>query len=141
MIVIDTNVLSALMRQLPELPVVEWLDRQAAESIWITSITLFEARFGLALLPKGRRRRTLEAAFDKLMVEDLEGRVLDFDRPAAEAAAMLAAERQQDGHSIDMRDTQIAGIVLARRAKLATRNVRHFSDLNVEVINPWESKP
>jgi len=140
-IVIDTNVLSALMRQLPELPVVEWLDRQAAESIWITSITLFEARFGLALLPKGRRRRTLEAAFDKLMVEDLEGRVLDFDRPAAEAAAMLAAERQQDGHSIDMRDTQIAGIVLARRAKLATRNVRHFSDLNVEVINPWESKP
>jgi predicted nucleic acid-binding protein len=139
-IVIDTNVLSALMRQMPELPVVEWLDRQAAESIWITSITLFEARFGLALLPKGRRRRTLEAAFDKLMVEDLEGRVLDFDRPAAEAAAMLAAERQRDGQSIDMRDTQIAGIVLARRAKLATRNVRHFSDLNVEVINPWESK-
>jgi predicted nucleic acid-binding protein len=139
-IVIDTNVLSALMRQMPELPVVEWLDRQAAESVWITSITLFEARFGLALLPKGRRRRTLEAAFDKLMVEDLEGRVLDFDRPAAEAAAMLAAERQRDGQSIDMRDTQIAGIVLARRAKLATRNVRHFSDLNVEVINPWESK-
>ena len=140
MIVIDTNVLSALMRQIPELPVVEWLDRQAAESIWITSITLFEARFGLALLPKGRRRRTLEAAFDKLMVEDLEGRVLDFDQPAAEAAAMLAAERQRDGQSIDMRDTQIAGIVLARRAKLATRNVRHFSDLNVEVINPWDSK-
>jgi predicted nucleic acid-binding protein len=139
-IVIDTNVLSALMRQIPELPVVEWLDRQAAESIWITSITLFEARFGLALLPKGRRRRTLEAAFDKLMVEDLEGRVLDFDQPAAEAAAMLAAERQRDGQSIDMRDTQIAGIVLARRAKLATRNVRHFSDLNVEVINPWDSK-
>jgi predicted nucleic acid-binding protein len=139
-IVVDTNVLSALMRQMPELPVVEWLDRQAAESVWITSITLFEARFGLALLPKGRRRRTLEAAFDKLMVEDLEGRVLDFDRPAAEAAAMLAAKRQRDGQSIDMRDTQIAGIVLARRAKLATRNVRHFSDLNVEVINPWESK-
>src|SRR5450631_1582717 len=134
MIVVDTNVLSALMRQIPELPVVEWLDRQAAESIWITSITLFEARLGLALLPKGRRRQTLEAAFDKLMVEDLEGRVLDFDQPAAEAAALLAARRQRDGLSIDMRDTQIAGIVVARRAKLATRNVRHFSDLNVEVI-------
>ncbi len=128
------------MRQIPDVPVVEWLDRQAAESIWITSITLFETRFGLALLPKGRRRQTLEAAFDKLMVEDLEGRVLDFDRPAAEAAAMLAAERQRDGQSIDMRDTQIAGIVLARRAKLATRNVRHFSDLIVDVINPWEAK-
>jgi toxin FitB len=138
-IVIDTNVLSALMRQTPDLPVVEWLDRQPAESVWITSITLFEARFGLALLPKGRRRQTLEASFGKLMVEDLEGRVLDFDSPAAEAAAILAAERQRDGHPIDMRDTQIAGIVLTRRAKIATRNVRHFSDLNVEVINPWES--
>jgi predicted nucleic acid-binding protein len=140
MIVIDTNVLSALMRQVPELPVVEWLDRQAAESVWITGITLFEARCGLALLPKGRRRRTLEAAFAQLMIEDLEGRVLDFDRPAAEAAAILAAERQRDGQSIDMRDTQIAGIVLTRRAKLATRNVRHFSDLNIEVINPWKPK-
>jgi|SRR5271165_741233 len=140
MIVVDTNVLSALMRQVPEPPVIEWLDRQAAESIWITSITLFEARFGLALLPKGRRRLALEAAFDKLMVEDLEGRVLDFDQPAAEAAALLAARRQHDGMTVDMRDTQIAGIVIARRAKFATRNVRHFSDLNVEVINPWESK-
>jgi len=138
-IVIDTNVLSALMRQTPDPPVVEWLDHQAAESVWITSITLFEARFGLALLPKGRRRQTLEASFDKLIVEDLEGRILDFDGAAAEAAAILAAERQRDGHPIDMRDTQIAGIVLTRRAKFATRNVRHFSDLNVEVINPWES--
>jgi predicted nucleic acid-binding protein len=137
-IVIDTNVLSALMRKVPERPVVEWLDRQAAESIWITSITLFEARFGMALLPKGKRRQTLETAFDNLMIEDLEGRVLDFDQPAAEAAAQLAARRQRGGQSIDMRDTQIAGIVIARRAELATRNVRHFSDLNVAVINPWD---
>jgi predicted nucleic acid-binding protein len=140
MIVIDTNVLSALMREVPERPVVEWLDRQAAESIWITSITLFEARLGLALLPKGRRRKALESAFDKLLVEDLEGRVLDFDQPAAEAAAQLAAGRQRAGHTIDMRDTQIAGIVVARRAELATRNVRQFSDLNVDVINPWDVK-
>jgi toxin FitB len=139
MIVIDTNVLSALMREVPERPVVEWLDRQAAESIWITSITLFEARLGLALLPKGRRRKALESAFDKLLVEDLEGRVLDFDQPAAEVAAQLAAGRQRAGHTIDVRDTQIAGIVIARRAELATRNVRHFSDLDVDVINPWDS--
>lgn len=139
MIVIDTNVLSALMREVPERPVVDWLDRQAAESIWITSITLFEARLGLALLPKGRRRKALESAFDKLLVEDLEGRVLDFDQPAAEAAAQLAAGRQRAGHTIDMRDTQIAGIVIARRAELATRNVRHFSDLNVDVVNPWNA--
>ena len=127
------------MRQVPEAPVVEWLDRQAAESVWITSITLFEARLGLALLPKGRRRRTLEGAFERLMAEDLEGRVLDFDQPAAEAAALLAAARQRNGQSIDMRDTQIAGIVVARRAKFATRNVRHFSDLSVDVVNPWDS--
>jgi toxin FitB len=139
MIVIDTNVLSALMHEVPEQPVVEWLDRQAAESIWITSITLFEARLGLALLPKGRQRKALESAFGKLLVEDLEGRVLDFDQPAAEAAAQLAAGRQRAGHTIDMRDTQIAGIVIARRAELATRNVRHFSDLNVDVINPWDA--
>jgi predicted nucleic acid-binding protein len=138
-IVIDTNVLSALMRAVPERSVVEWLDRQAAESIWITSITLFEARLGLALLPKGKRRQALESAFDKLLVEDLEGRVLDFDRPAAEAAAQLAAARQREGQTIDVRDTQIAGIVIARRAELATRNVRHFSDLNVNVINPWNA--
>ena len=141
MIVIDTNVLSALMREVPERAVVQWLDRQAAESIWITSITLFEARLGLGLLPKGKRRQSLETAFDKLMVEDLEGRVLDFDQPAAEAAAQLAAGRQRAGQSIDMRDSQIAGIVIARRARLATRNVRHFADLNVEVINPWDAKP
>jgi hypothetical protein len=127
------------MREVPERRVVEWLDRQAAESIWITSITLFEARLGLALLPKGKRRQALESAFDKLLLEDLEGRVLDFDRPAAEAAAQLAAGRQREGQTIDMRDTQIAGIVIARRAEFATRNVRHFSDLNVDVINPWDA--
>ena len=139
MIVIDTNVLSALMRDVPERRVVEWLDRQAAESIWITSVTLFEARLGLALLPKGKRRKALESAFDKLLAEDLEGRVLDFDQPAAKAAAQLAARRQREGQTIDMRDTQIAGIVIARRAELATRNVTHFSDLNVNVINPWDT--
>jgi hypothetical protein len=127
------------MREVPERPVVEWLDRQAAQSIWITSITLFEARLGLALLPKGKRRKALESAFDKLLVEDLEGRVLDFDQPAAEAAAQLAAGRQREGQTIDMRDTQIAGIVIARRAEFATRNVRHFSNLNVDVINPWDA--
>jgi predicted nucleic acid-binding protein len=146
-IVIDTNVLSALMRKIPEPSVVAWLDRQAAESIWITSITLFEARLGLALLPKGKRRQALQSAFDKLLVEDLEGRVLDLDQPAAEAAAQLAAGRQRDGQTIDVRDTQIAGIVrdtqiagivIARRAQLATRNVKHFFDLDVKVIDPWD---
>jgi len=137
MIILDTNVLSALMRTAPEASVVEWLDRQPAESIWITSITLFEARLGLALLPTGRRRQALEAAFSRLLKEDLENRVLDFDSAAAGEAASLAAERQKAGRPVDMRDTQIAGIALARRATLATRNMRHFRDLKVAAVDPW----
>jgi predicted nucleic acid-binding protein len=140
LIILDTNVLSALMQKVPEPTVVAWLDQQPAESVWITSITLFEARLGLTLLPSGRRRQALEAAFEQLLAEDLEGRVLDFDRPAAEAAAVLAAERQRKGRPVDMRDTQIAGIAVARRAKLATRNVKHFADLSAEVVNPWDAK-
>ncbi len=140
MIILDTNVLSALMRKAPEAPVVTWLDRQPAESVWITSITLFEARLGIALLPKGRRQQTLEAAFARLLKEDLENRVLDFDSAAATEAASLAADRQKARRPVDMRDTQIAGIVLARHATLATRNVRHFRDLKVPVIDPWEAR-
>jgi hypothetical protein len=138
-IVLDTSVLSALMRKPPVAPVVAWLDRQPAESVWITSITLFEARLGLALLPSGRRRQALEAAFARLLEEDLQNRVLDFDIAAAAEAASLAAERQKAGRPVDMRDTQIAGIALARRATLATRNVRHFADLRVPVVDPWET--
>jgi hypothetical protein len=140
MIVLDTNVLSALMREPPEASVVAWLDDQPAESVWITSITLFEARLGLALLPGGRRRRALETAFDRLLEEELENRVLDFDSPAATEAAALAAARQKAGRPADMRDTQIAGIALARRATLATRNVRHFADLKVPLVDPWAGR-
>ena len=128
------------MQDEPEPPVVRWLDAQPGESIWITSITLFEAKLGLALLPKGKRRLKLEAAFDQLLDADLEGRVLDFDRHAAQEAGELAAARQKIGRPLDMRDTQIAGIALARRAMLATRNIRHFQDLNLKLINPWTAK-
>jgi predicted nucleic acid-binding protein len=140
MIVLDTNVLSALMRTPAEAAVVAWLDGQPAESIWITSITLFEARLGLALLPAGRRRKALESAFDQLLEAELENRVLDFDSAAATEAAALAAARQRAGRPVDMRDTQIAGIVLARRAMLATRNVRHFADLKLPLVDPWAAR-
>ena len=139
MIILDTNVLGALMRSVPDVAVVKWLDRQSAESIWITSITLFEARFGLALLPSGRRRQRLESKFDRLLREDLENRVLDFDSAAAAEAASLAAARQKSGRPVDMRDTQIASIALARHATLATRNVRHFADLEISIVDPWGS--
>lgn len=126
------------MQSRPEPKVIAWLDRQPSESIWITSITVFEARMGLALLPAGRRRQTLESALSQLLVQDLENRILPFDDAAAVEAAALAATRQRAGRPVDFRDTQIAGIVISRRAVLATRNVRHFSDLTNGVVNPWE---
>jgi toxin FitB len=138
-IILDTNVLSALMRTKPEAVVVEWLDRQPADSVWLTSITLFEALFGLALLPKGKRRGSLEQAFDRMLTEDLSSRVLTLDEAAATAAAQLAAERQRTGRIVDLRDTLIAGIAQARRATIATRNTRHFDGLDVPVVNPWHS--
>jgi toxin FitB len=137
MIILDTNVLSALMRAAPETAVVEWLDRQPAESIWITSITLFEAHLGVELLPRGKRQRMLEAALDQLVTEDLGNRVLEFDSHAALEAAGLGAARQKSGRPVDMRDTQIAGIALARKASIATRNVGHFEDVKVPIVNPW----
>lgn len=138
MTILDTNVLSALMRTRPEAAVVAWLDRQPADSVWLSSITVFETRFGLALLPKGRRRSGLERAFESVLTDDLANRVLDFDSVAAATAAQLAADRQQAGRAVDLRDTLIAGIALARRATIATRNTKHFEGLDVPVINPWD---
>jgi len=139
MIILDTNVLSALMRTSPDVAVVSWLDRQPADSIWVTSITVFEARFGLALLPRGRKRLGLEAAFERVLKEDFENRVLDFDAAAAASAARLAADRKSAGRVADLRDTLIAGIAQARRATIATRNTRHFEGLDVPVVDPWQA--
>lgn len=140
MIILDTNVLSALMRTVPDATVVAWLDRQPADSVWLSSVTVFEARFGIALLPPGRRRSALERAFESVLTEDLASRVLDFDSSAASAAAALAAERQAAGRVIDLRDTLIAGIALARRSTIATRNRKHFEGLDVPVISPWDER-
>jgi predicted nucleic acid-binding protein len=92
-------------------------------------------------LPEGRRRRTLEQAFDGLLEDDLDGRILSFDTVAASEAATLAATRQRAGIMVDIRDTQIAGIALARRASIATRNLRHFKGLSVAVVSPWGEDP
>ncbi len=137
MIILDTNVLSALMRPRPEAAVVSWLDQQPTASIWLTSITVFESRLGLALLPAGKRRQALEAGFERLLADDLGNRVLPFDAEAARQAALIGAARQRAGRPVDIRDTQIAGIAVSRRATLATRNVRHFDDLPTAVVDPW----
>jgi toxin FitB len=137
MIILDTNVISDVMQV--KGAVAAWLDGQPRTSVWTSSITVFEIRYGLEILAKGKRRSEQEAAFSRLIGEKLEGRILLFDEAAAHEAAVLMARRHMAGTPRDLRDTMIAGIALAQRATLATRNVRHFNDLSVQVVNPWDS--
>jgi toxin FitB len=139
MILLDTNVLSALMRSTPDLAVVRWLDQQPRTSVWTTAVTVFEIRLGLNILPAGKRKASLLAAFDHILKELLEQRIAPFDAAAATAAAALTATRQKAGRPGELRDTMIAGITLATRATIATRNAKHFEDISASVINPWNS--
>lgn len=137
MIVLDTNVVSAMMRDAFDPVVIRMLDRRDPESIWTTSITWFEIRIGIERLVASRRRDELERAFRQAFERTFQGRLVDFDVDAAQSAAVLSADREKRGQPMDLRDTMIAGIVISRRAEFATRNVRHFSDLGLPVIDPW----
>jgi predicted nucleic acid-binding protein len=138
MVILDTNVLSALMRPSLNRVVVTWLDGQTHLSIWTTVISVMEIQFGLATMSDGRRRNQQLAEFRRVMEDDLQHRVLPFETEAAEQAGNLIGARQLAGRPGDLRDSMIAGIALAQRATIATRNVRHFDDLNLKVVNPWE---
>lgn len=137
MIILDTNVLSALMRQSPDLNVMAWLDQQPRTSIWTTSVTVLEIEYVLHIMPSGKRRSLLIKAFDSLL-DAIGHRVANFDLAAAQQAAGLMAARQKKGRTVELRDTMIAGIALAHRASLATRNMAHFQDLAVPLVDPWE---
>jgi toxin FitB len=139
MIILDTNVLSGLMRHSADKKVVNWLDKQPRTSIWTTSITILEVRFGLQILPVGKRRTALVQAFEKVLVDKIESRVAPFDTAAAQEAGDLMSLRHKRGRPGELRDTMIAGIALATHATLATRNTAHFEDLSVLVVNPWVS--
>lgn len=137
MILLDTNVLSAVIRRESDPIVVAWLDAQAPDSIWTTAVTIFEIRFGLEILADGRRRRDLEEAFSQAIDDDFDGRVIPFDHAAAEASAVIAARQREAGRPVEIRDVRIAGIAAARRATLATRNTRHFEGTGIPLIDPW----
>lgn len=137
MIILDTDVLSALMLGEPVQGVVRWLDRQPRTSVWTTSITVFEVRFGIALLPLGSRRTRLQSDFERVIGHAIEDRIAPFDSAAAEETALLMADRKWSGRAVELRDSMIAGIAIARHATLATRNTRHFADLPVTVVDPW----
>jgi toxin FitB len=139
MVILDTNVLSALMRQTADRQVIAWLDKQARTSIWTTSVTVLEIRYGLQILPPGKRRSTLMQAFETALTDQIVERIAPFDVVAAQYSAELMARRHSKGRPVDLRDTMIAGIALACHATLATRNTAHFGDPSVPVVNPWSA--
>lgn len=139
MIILDTNVVSEIMRPRPDAHVLHWLDQQPRTSVWTTSITVFEIRFGLETMPAGKRRTALMLSFERWLDEIVQQRIAGYDDAAARRSAELAAERQKMGRPGDLRDTMIAGIVLASRASLATRNRKHFEEIASSLVNPWET--
>lgn len=138
MIVLDTNVLSEMLKASPAAPVEAWLEAQSPADVFTTAITQAEILYGIGLLPTGRRRADLEAAIEPIFEVDFAGRVLAFDGEAASAYARIAASRQQSGRPISQFDAQIAAIAVSRGACVATRNVADFVDVGVAIINPWD---
>jgi len=139
MILLDTNVVSELMKAAPAANVVGWITAQPASGLYTTSITQAEILHGIMLLPSGKRRRNIEAAAQAMFAEEFEGRILGFGSDAALPYAVIAAERRRAGRPVSSFDAQIAAIAHTVGAVIATRNVADFSDCGVEVINPWEA--
>jgi len=137
MVILDTNVLSALMSRTPDTRVIAWMDNQPRTSVWTSSVTILEIQFGLHTMPLGKRRAGLIRAFETLLEDKIERRIAPFDAAAAQLAGNFMAARYKKGRPVELRDTMIAGIVLATHATLATRNTSHFDDLSSPVINPW----
>ena len=138
MIVLDTNVVSELMRPVPEDRVLDWVRSQPARSLYTTSITQAEIHHGVMLMPPGRRRESFEAAAESMFREDFERRVLPFGSDAARPYARIAVERRRVGRPISQFDAQIAAIAVSNRATVATRNVSDFEGCGVKLINPWD---
>jgi len=117
--------------------VVAWLDAQPAESVWTTAVTVFEIRYGLAILPDGQKRQALSEAFELGLQQDLGGRILPLEAAAANESAAIAAHLRAAGRQVDFRDVLIAGTVASRRWTLATHNTRHFAETGITLVDPW----
>jgi predicted nucleic acid-binding protein len=137
MIVLDTNVLSEALRPKPSSKVAEWMRSCPTTVLFTTTITEAELLYGVALLPDGKRRRSLESAVRLIFVQDMAGRVLPFDSAAAQAYAEIAATRRRAGRPMSDADARIAAIARSRDAALATRNVEDFTGCELEVVDPW----
>ena len=139
MILLDTNVVSELMKAAPARSVVLWISAQPQSSLYTTSITQAEILHGIALLPSGKRRRAIEDAAHAMFTEEFKDRILGFGSDAASSYAHIAAERRRADRPISSFDAQIAAIARSVGATIATRNVADFSGCRVGLVNPWES--
>ncbi|ACJ01061.1 type II toxin-antitoxin system VapC family toxin [Rhodospirillum centenum] len=137
MLILDTNVLSEVLRRVPEPAVERWLAAQDGTDVYLTAITEAELRRGAAIMPAGRRKDGIAHAIDAILTEDFQGRILPFDSAAASAYAVIAAERQSAGRPISHFDAQIAAIARARSGIVVTRNTADFTGCGVVLINPW----
>ena len=137
MIVLDTNVVSEMMRTEPALNVVAWLNSQDASLLFLTAVTVGEVRYGLRVLPQGKRRRLLEEGFERILAEAFPGRILAFDEMAAHRYGEIMGRRKEIGRPLAILDGQIASIAWSNGCSVATRNVQDFIECGVEVINPF----
>ena len=135
--VLDTNVVSELMRPAPDAAVLAWLNDQPADMLCLNSVVVSELLYGVARLSEGKRRAQLAQTVQAMLAEDFPGRVLSFDLEAAVVYADLVAMRERQGQPIDVADAQIAAICLAQGATLATRNTKHFEGVGLTLMNPW----
>ncbi len=140
MFLIDTNVISELMRATPAPSVLSWFSTQDPSTLYLSAVTEAELRTGIAILPAGQRREGLRAALDATIAEDFEGRILPFDTDAAKTYAEIASMRRAAGRPIADADCQIAAIARAAGATVATRNLRDFEGCGVDLVNPWGSQ-
>jgi toxin FitB len=138
-IVLDTNVLSELMRSEPAAAVFTWVSAQPRATLYTTSVSKAEILYGIAVLPEGRRRLALAAAAEAVFADDFAGRVLAFDEAAAVRYAEIVASRRREGRPIEAFDAQIAATALVADAGLATRDTGDFAGCGLTLINPWEA--
>ena len=138
MILLDTNVVSELMRPAPAPSVVEWLDGYSAADVWISAVTVGEIRLGIALLPDGQRKQRLADLAEAMFEEDFLDRCLPYDVLAAAQYAGIVAIRTRLGRPVSVEDAQIAAIARSGGLTLATRNTKDFSDIDrLPLVNPW----
>lgn len=140
MILLDTNVISEMVRKRPDPGVLNWIRAHPRSEFWTASVVIAELLSGIELMPAGRKQRALREAIDEMIIEDFRGQILTFNLPAARQYAQILAVRQQMGRPIREIDAQIAAIARVHGATLATRNGNDFAACNLAVVNPWDRK-